>query len=346
MTTAVAGGDRQTDARSLRVLCLDAENGGTVWDEEAFDQHGHNVQIHTKNSHASPTPVLDGERIYVHFGPHGTACLKTDGSVLWRNQGLVYEPQHGNGGSPALVDNLLIICCDGSDERFVAGLDKYTGNKVWRTERELEPLSGFSFSTPTIMEAGGRSQAICPGSGGVWSYDTNTGEQLWRVAYGEGYSVIPRPVIGHGMVYVCSGYSDAQLFAIDPTGRGDVTDSHVKWKIKKGVPMSLSLLVIGDEIYMVDDRGIASCVDTVSGIVHWQQRFSGGFSASPAFADGRIYFQNETGVTTLVRPGTEYQEVAKNRLGDGKIRTFASFAFVDNAILLRSETHLYRIEKP
>jgi len=110
--------------------------------------------------------------------------------------------------------------------------------------------------------------------------------------------------------------------------------------------MSPSLLVIGDEIYMVDDRGIASCVDTVSGIVHWQQRFSGGFSASPAFADGRIYFQNETGVTTLVRPGTEYQEVAKNRLGDGKIRTFASFAFVDNAILLRSETHLYRIEKP
>lgn len=346
LTTAVVVGDGEAAGRSLRVLCLEAETGESVWDVEAFVQQGGEVEIHSKNSHASPTPALEGDRIYVHFGPHGTACLMTDGSIVWKNQGLLYAPQHGNGGSPALADDLLIICCDGSDERFVVGLDNQTGREIWRTERELEPSSGFSFSTPTILEVGGQSQAICPGSGGVWSYDPKTGEQLWRVAYGEGFSVVPRPVAGHGMVYVCSGFGDGQLFAIDPTGSGDVTDSRVKWKRKKNVPNSPSLLLIGDELYMVDDRGIASCVDALSGELCWRQRLTGGFSASPSFADGMVYFQNETGVTTVVKPGREYEEVAKNELGDGKTRTFASFAFTDNAILLRSETHLYRIQKP
>jgi outer membrane protein assembly factor BamB len=240
----------------------------------------------------------------------------------------------------------LILCCDGSDERFVVGLDKHTGKQIWRTERQLEPTKGFSFCTPAILNTGGRSQAICPGSGGVWSYDPKTGKQLWRVAYGEGFSVVPRPVIAHGLVYVCSGFGDGQLFAIDPTGSGDVTDSHVKWKRKKSVPNSPSLLVVGDTIYMVNDGGIASCVDAISGEIYWQERFQGAFSASPSFADGMIYFQNETGVTTVVRPDREYQQVARNKLGDGRSRTFASFAFVDSAILLRSETHLYRIQNP
>jgi outer membrane protein assembly factor BamB len=179
----------------------------------------------------------------------------------------------------------------------------------------------------------------------VWSYDPKTGKQLWRVAYGEGYSVVPRPVFGHGIVYVCSGFGDQQLFAIDPTGSGDVTESHVNWKTKKGVPKSPSVLLVGDELYMVDDKGVASCLNAVSGDIHWQERLTGAFSASPVLANGLIYFQNETGVTTVVKPGIEYQEVAKNTLGDGKVRTFASFAFVENAILLRSETHLYRLQK-
>jgi outer membrane protein assembly factor BamB len=346
LTTAVAEDDSGKVGRSLRVLCLNAENGEILWNEEVFGQGTGNVAIHGKNSHASPTPVLEGDRIYVHFGPHGTACLKIDGSIEWKTQDLVFATPHGGGGSPAIADDRLIVCCDGSDERFVVGLDKRTGQQIWRTERQFEPSSGFSFSTPTILNAGGRSQAVCPGSGGVWSYDPKTGKQLWRVAYGEGFSVIPRPVVAHGLVYVCSGFGDGQLLAIDPTGSGDVTDSHIKWKRKKGVPNSPSLLVVGDAIYMVNDRGIASCVDAISGQLHWQHRLQGAFSASPSFADGMIYFQNETGVTTVVRPDREYQEVARNKLGDGKSRTFASFAFVNSAILLRSETHLYRIQNP
>ncbi|MEQ9407254.1 MAG: PQQ-like beta-propeller repeat protein [Fuerstiella sp.] len=343
LTTAVPD---ESGARMLQTLCLDAADGTQIWRVTVFTQADDSgVELHDKNSHASPTPVLDGDRLFVHFGPHGTACLDTAGTILWTSNDLTYLPQHGNGGSPALADNLLVICCDGRDQRFVAGLDAATGRTVWRTERELEPSRGFSFCTPTILNAGGRLQAVCPGSGGVWSYDPGTGEQLWRVSYGEGYSVVPRPVFGHGLVFVCSGFGDGQLFAIDPSGQGDVTDTHVKWQVKKGVPKSPSVLLVGQQIYMVDDGGVASCLDAVTGQLHWQQRMSGRFSASPTFADGLIWFQNETGQTTVIEPGTEYAEVAKNQLGDGKERTFASFAFVDSAILLRSEHHLYRIEE-
>ncbi len=346
LTTYVPLKDGDAAPQSLRVVCLLAIDGATVWDIETFQHNGEGVEIHSKNSHASPTPIIDENKIYVHFGPHGTACLTLDGDIVWKNDELKYEPQHGNGGCPAVAGNLLIICCDGKDQRYVVGLDKQTGKQVWRTERELEPSRGFSFCTPTLLTVEGRIQAICPGSGGVWAYAADTGEQLWRVTYGEGYSVVPRPVIAHGMVYVCSGFGDSQLFAIDPGGSGDVSETHVKWKTKKGVPKSPSILCVGDELYMVDDRGVASCLNAFTGDLHWQQRLSGGFSASPVYADGVIYFQNETGETTVVEPGTTYSEAALSKLGDGKSRTFASFAFVDNAILLRSETHLYRIQKP
>ncbi|MDG1894253.1 MAG: PQQ-binding-like beta-propeller repeat protein [Fuerstiella sp.] len=346
VTAAVPVDVDASSRHSLRVLCLSASDGETVWDVEAF-QHSadETIEVHNKNSHASPTPILEGDRLYVHFGPHGTACLRTDGSVVWKNSELHYAPQHGNGGSPAVAGDVLVICCDGKDQRYVTGLDKQSGEPIWKTERELSPSRGFSFCTPTIVRVAGASQAICPGSGGVWSYDPQTGKQLWQVAYGEGYSVVPRPVAGHGVVFVCSGFGDQQLFAIDPTGSGDVTDSHVVWKIKKGVPKSPSVLLVENELYMVDDAGIASCLDAVSGEVHWQERLNGKFSASPSLANGLIYFQSETGTTTVVRPGKDYDEVAQNQLGDGEVRTFASFAFVDNAILLRSETSLYRIEK-
>ncbi len=342
VTTAVVNEEAKTT--SLRAVCLNAVDGNTIWDTEVFQKEGA-PKIHEKNSHASPTPVVEGEHLYVHFGTEGTACLTTAGTVVWKNQEQVYEPVHGSGGSPALTDDMLILCCDGGDKRYAIGLDKQTGKEVWKTPRELEPSRGFSFCTPTIIEADGRTQAICPGSGGVWSYDPATGQQLWRVAYGEGYSVVPRPVFGHGLIYVCSGFGDQQLFAIDPTGSGDVTESHVKWQTKKGVPKSPSVLLVGAELYMVDDKGVASCLDAVSGELHWQERLNGAFSASPVLANGLIYFQSETGVTTVAKPGTEFQAVATNTLGDGKTRTFASFAFVDNAILLRSETHLYRIQK-
>jgi outer membrane protein assembly factor BamB len=330
-------------ARSLRVLCLNADDGSLIWDREVFQQQGSDVQIHRKNSHASPTPVIDGGRLYVHFGPAGTACLSLDGEILWKTQALTFKPVHGNGGSPAVFEDTLIVTCDGGDRQFVAGLSTETGEVKWTTSRDTEAQKGFSFSTPTLLNVNGTTQAICPGSGAVVAYDPRTGKELWRVRYGEGYSVVPRPVYGGGLVFVSSGYNSAVLYAIDPSGSGDVTDTHVRWTLKRGVPKTPSMLIVGDELYMVDDGGVASCLDVETGEVHWKQRLGGKYSASPFFGDGRIYFQSETGTTTVVAPGTEYRELAVNELGDGD-RTFASFAVVDDAILLRSESHLYRIE--
>lgn len=343
LTTAIPAADG--NGHSLNVVCLKAADGSEEWNTTVIQQMPDGVEMHKKNSHASPTPVVDGELIYVHFGPNGTACLNTRGEILWKNTTLSYQSQHGTGGCPALYKDTLVICCDGKDHRFVAGLNKVDGKVKWKTDRELEPSRGFSFSTPTIIESANRVQAVCPGSGGVWSYDVLTGEQIWRVAYGEGYSVVPRPIVAHGLVYVCSGFGDGQLIAIDPGGEGDVTETHVKWRSKKGVPKSPSVIIVGDELYMVDDRGIASCLDAITGDLHWQHRLKGGFSASPSYADGVIYFQNETGQTTVIKPGTSFDEVATNNLGDGKLRTFASFGFVGSSILLRNETHLYRITR-
>ena len=343
LTTAVSVGDDDS-AQSLRLLCLNAANGEVVWTQELFQTSGdRKVEIHQKNSHASPTPIIEGDQIYVHFGPHGTACVKTDGDVVWKNTDLDYLPQHGNGGSPALYRDRLIICCDGRDVQYAVALDKSSGKELWRVDQATDASRGFSFCTPTIITVNGKPQAVCPASGAVFSYDPETGREIWRVDYGEGYSVVPRPVFGNGLVFVSSGFGDQQLYAIDPTGAGNVTDSHVVWKTKKGVPRSPSVLLHDNLLFMVDDRGIASCIESTTGELHWQHRMGGAFSASPTYSNGLIYFQNEEGGTTVVRASDSYEEVAENQIGENEERTFASFAVIDDSILLRNETHLYRI---
>lgn len=341
LTTAVP-----TDAgHELRVLCLDAGSGETLWDIKAFDQpEGETVEKHAKNSHASPTPVIDGDRLYVHFGPHGTACLRLDdGETVWKNREVTYAPNHGNGSSPALAGDMLVITCDGRDIQFVLGMNKSTGEIAWRTDRDVHPDKGFSFCTPLIIDVNGQQQAICPGSGAVFAYNPQTGEEIWRVTYGEGFSVVPRPVFGQGLVFICTGFGDGRLLAIDPTGTGDITESHVRWTADRGVPRSPSLLQVGKELFAVDDTGIATCLDAATGEKHWQKRLGGNFSASPLFVAGRIYFQDEQGNATVVNASTTFEELSKNALS-GDERTFASLAVHNGALLLRSEGYLYRIE--
>lgn len=342
LTTAV--GKAAKSDQSLRIICLNSKDGSTVWDVEAFALAAADIEMHKKNSHASPTPVLEDDRLYVHFGSSGTACLKLDGTFVWKTQKLEYSPQHGNGGSPAIAGDKLIICCDGKDIQYVVGLDKATGEIAWKTPRDTTPSRGFSFCTPTIVSAGGKLQAICPGSQAVFSYDPQTGKEIWRVEYGTGYSVVPRPLFAHGLVYVCSGFGDNKLYAIDPTGTGDVTDSHVKWSMKKGVPRSPSLAIVGNELFAVDDAGVATCADAMTGKVHWTKRLGGKYSASPLAAAGRVYFPDEEGKTIVIAASTEFKKLATNQLAEDGARTFASFAVTGKAILLRSETHLYRIE--
>ena len=344
LTSAVDDERDGVSGHSLRAICVDPKSGELSWNVEVFWQpEGDLVEIHKKNSHASPTPILEGDRIYVHFGPHGTACVGTDGIVKWRTQELTYLPLHGNGGSPALEDDLLVINCDGRDIQYVAAVNKKNGEVVWRTSRDTDPSRGFSFCTPTIIEAGGRKQAICPASTAVFAYDLSTGRQLWRVDYGEGYSVVPRPLFAHGLVYVCTGFGDGQLLAIDPEGSGNVTSSHVRWSMGKGVPKSSTPIIVGDLLFMVDDAGIVTCLNAKTGEIAWKNRLKGKYSASPIVADGVLYFQNETGLTTLVAAGDEFQKIGENQVGADGERTFATLSPIEDDILLRNETHLYRI---
>ena len=326
---------------SLRLLAYDVATGDRTLDVEVFDS-SEVYPLNPKNSLASPTAVAgpDGERVYVHFGATGTAALTTDGELVWRAR-FPYISQHGNGGSPILHDGRLILSIDGYDTAFLVAVDAETGEERWRNTRP-DPVSQ-AYSTPLTIRVGDREQIVGVSAFRTTGHDPATGEEIWRVRYPNGFSNVPRPVHGHGMVYVSTGFQTPVLLAVRTDGSGDVTRSHIAWRLRRGAPLTPSPILVGDELYVVTDFGIATCVDAHTGDIHWQQRLGGNHSASPVFVDGRIYFQNEEGITTVIAPGTEFRELARNRL-DGV--TLASMAVSDGALFLRTDTHLYRIEEP
>ncbi|GIW82242.1 MAG: serine/threonine protein kinase [Gemmatales bacterium] len=339
LTTAIEQPNRD---QSLAALAVDLKTGKILWQKEVFRQDARTApRIHRKASHANPTPITDGDKLFVHFGHQGTACLDFEGNIVWRNNRIRYAPVHGNGGTPVLVNDLLVFSCDGSDKQFVVALAKDTGQIEWQTNRETSALKKFAFCTPLVITVDGRKQIVSPGAGLVAAYDPRSGKEIWRVRYGNGYSVVPRPVFGHGLVYVCTGFDTAKLLAIRPTGKGDVTDSHVAWSYDTGIPRTSSLLLFENELYMVSDFGVAQCLDAKSGRLLWRERLGGGFSASPLYADGKIFFPAENGVCTVIRPGKKFVRLARNTLPE---RTFASFAVMDGALIIRTEKHLYRIQ--
>jgi outer membrane protein assembly factor BamB len=327
---------------SLRVQCVDAANGKLVWESEVFRPGPEETRaMHQKNSLASATPILSEDRLYVHFGHMGTAALDLSGKVVWRQTSLKYSPVHGNGGSPALIGDLLVFTCDGANDPFVVALDAPSGGVRWRTPRNTPSSRMFSFSTPLEIEVDGARQIVSAGSGLVGSYDNETGREIWRVLYGEGYSVVPRPVYAAGLLFICSGYDGPTLLAINPAGaRGDITKSGVAWIFRKGVPLTPSPLAVGNELYWVSDNGIAKCLDARTGKVHWDERLDGEFSASPLYAEGRVYFQSEGGVGIVVKAGQTFELLSRNDLEE---RTLASYGVAEQSFIIRSESHLWRI---
>ena len=302
-TTAVDSG------HSLRALCLHPEDGRVLYDVEVFHKQN-SGSIHWKNSHASPTPLLEGSRVYVHYGAHGTACLSSDGRVLWRTE-LAYDHSHGPGGSPVLFEDLLILSCDGTKVQYVVALEKHTGKIRWKRNRK----GRMAYSTPLVIHIQGMDQVVSTGADQTVAYNPLNGEELWWVRY-DGISLVPRPVFGQGLVFLCTGYWTPFLYAIRPNGSGDVTATHVEWSRRQGVPLNPSPLLVDEELYMVSDRGIATCLDAKTGKSYWRERLGGKFTASPIYADGRIYFLNEEGETTVLSPGTEFKKLASNSLDE------------------------------
>jgi outer membrane protein assembly factor BamB len=338
--TAAVGGENSDDV-SLRAVCVDAAGGEIHWNVEIVQPPKRDAErVHTKNSLASATPIATADRLFVHFGHMGTAALDLDGTVVWRQQELQYPPVHGNGGSPVLVDDLVVFSCDGASEPFVAALDQASGEIRWKTPRHTSASKTFSFSTPLVLVVDGIRQVVSAGSGFVGAYDPQDGREIWRVRYGEGYSVVPRPVFAHGLLFVATGFNRARLLAIDPRGaQGDAADN-VVWSHDRSVSLTPSLLVAGDQLFFVSDNGVASCLNARTGRLHWSERLAGDFSASPVFADGHVYFTNEAGTTYVVRADSAFELVATNELGQ---RTLASPAVTNGALFLRTESHLWRI---
>jgi outer membrane protein assembly factor BamB len=327
---------------TLHTFCYDAADGHLVWDTEIFQPDAESVAaMHRKNSPASATPIVSNGKIYVHFGHMGTAALDLTGKVLWRQTELKYSPQHGNGGSPALVGDELIFSADGNPEPFVAALDAATGAVRWKTPRNTTAKKLFSFCTPLAITVDGKAEVISPGSGFVGAYDPQSGAELWRVNYGEGYSVVPRPIYAHGLLFLSSGFDAPVLYAIRPEGAiGDATATNVAWTHRKGAPLTPSMVAIGDELYYVSDNGIAACADAETGSIYWSERLGGDFSASIVAAEGRLYCLNESGVGFVLKAGKTFELLAKNDLGE---HTLASYAVEDGALFIRSEDHLWKI---
>ncbi len=334
------------EGHEMFAVCVDLESGRIVHDVNLFHV-AEPEEIHSLNSSASPTPVVEAGRVWVHFGTYGTACLDSNtAEIIWARRDLKCNHYRGPGSSPFIHGELLYLHYDGSDVQYVVALDKHTGRTVWRTDRstdfgEIDGDFRKAFCTPILIEAGGRRQLISPGSKAAMAYDPASGRELWQVTH-VGFSTTARPLFGHGLVFLHTGFGRNAVCAVQPDGRGDVTESHVVWKVSKAVPCKPSSILVGERLFMVDDKGVGTCLAAKTGEVLWRARLGGDYSASPILADGRLYFFNQQGKATVIRPADEFEVLATNELESG---CMASPAVVGDAMIVRTETHLYRIEK-
>jgi outer membrane protein assembly factor BamB len=337
------------DGHNLYAICIDFTSGNIIHDKLVFEIEDPQKK-HSLNSYATPSPVIEEGRVYVHYGTHGTACLdmKT-GNILWNRNDLNCNHVQGSASSPFLYKHLLILHLEGNDVQYIVALDKKTGKNVWKTDRPKElyektiPLYRKGYSTPIITRIDGKDQLISVGAQTCHAYDPISGEEIWYVYYGTD-STISCPISDEEFVFVITGYQrpSPELWAVRPTGRGDVTESHVVWKIKERVPNESSPIVKNGLIYMVNDQGKLSCIDAKTGQFIWQEKLNGQFGSSPVYADGRIYFSNKKGVTTVIQEGREFKVLSSNVLNEGFM---ASPAIKGNSFIMRTKTHLYRIGK-
>ncbi len=334
-------GPRQQD---LNVVCLDRETGTQRWHARLW---GTAPTLHheTKSSMASPSPVTDGQNIYAFFGSGDVFCVDFSGRLLWQRSLAaeygVFENRFAASSSPLLVNDTLILQCDHYGASYLIAIDKLTGANRWKTER---PEVWLSWSSPVCVdrpEASSAEVIVCS-SEKMDAFDALSGNKLWTLR-GMARECIPTPIVGNGLIYAVSG-PNSSSYAVRPGGRGDVTDSHVIWTYARGNPYGPSAILVGDRYYLVDDHGIATCLDAATGRPKWRKRLGGDFTASPVSAEGRIYFTNEAGSTVVVRAGGDsYEELARNEIGEP---VFASAAISAGRLFLRSASQLWCLADP
>lgn len=335
------------DDLKLHAVCVDQKTGSIIHNIAVLSPENP-PPIHSLNSHASPTPAIEKGRLYCHFGTHGTVCVDTkSGNILWKNTDLPVAHYVGPGSSIVIWKDTVIFHADGADVQYIVALNKHTGKIVWKTDRSgklnTNPDFKKAYGTPLVTRIHGRDQLVSPAADWIYAYDPLTGKELWKVNYETlGFSIVPRPVAGHGMIYFSTSFSPAEIIAIrHKNAKGDCKPT-IAWRYKKGAPSQPSPILVGNELYIVNDRsGIATCLDAVTGEQIWKKRLGGNFSASPTYSEGRLYFSNREGVTTVLQAGRTATQVAKNTL-NGK--HMASFAAAEGAFFIRTDTALYRVE--
>jgi len=339
MTTALGKGT------SLRALAVDLATGKLAIDVEVFKPEALQP-IHAQNSWASPTPVIEGDRVYVSFGAYGTACLDAaTGKALWTNTEAKIQHANGPGSTPILHGDRLFLCCDGIDVQYQIAFDKRTGTVAWKADRSQvinkEGDRRKAYATPLVTTIDGVEQLISPAAEWLYAYAPATGKELWRLHY-PGYSNVPRPVHGLGLLFVCTGFDKPEVWAIKPGGSGELGAGAVVWKSKASAPAQCSPVLVGERLYFINEQGIATCVDAATGKEQWKERLGAACSASPMAAGNRIYFSDRDGTTTVVDAASPaFKVLAKNKLADG---CMASLAVAGNSIVLRTKSALYRIE--
>jgi outer membrane protein assembly factor BamB len=334
------------DGKQLYAVCVDRKSGRVTHDIKVFDIAEPQFCIEM-NSYASPTPVIEEGRVYVHFGAHGTAALDTrSGQVLWTRQDLPCNHFRGPASSPILYGDLLVVAYDGFDYQYVVAFDKLTGKTAWRRDRNIEYGTDNGdakkgYGTAKVIEVDGQPQLVYPSAGATIAYEPESGEEIWRVNHG-GMNACNPPLFGHGLLFLNTAAGGFKLFAMRVGGRGDLTKTNIEWKAAQGVPTRSSPVLVDDLLFMTSDAGIATCLEAKTGKVVWQKRLKGEFSASPIYSEGRVYFPNQDGRTFVIAASRAYELLATNELDDG---CMASPAVYDKAIYLRTRTHLYRLEQ-
>jgi outer membrane protein assembly factor BamB len=350
LTTATEAG------HDFFAIGLDAETGKVLFNEKVFhhdepESLGNGASM---NSYATPSPLIEPGRVYVHFGSLGTACLDTaTGKVLWKRDDLPCRHYRGPSSSPVAFENLLILTMDGANLQYHVALDKKTGQTVWKTDRSVtwndESVPGQmakdgdlrkAHSTPLIVNAAGKAQMLSAGAKAAYAYDPRTGREIWRVQYPD-WSVAPRPLFDRGLAFFVTGLNKKELWAVKTDGQGDVTDTGVVWKLKTRVGKYASPILVNDLIYTAADESFVTCLEAATGQTVWTERVGGKYAASPIYADGRIYLFDQEGTATVLKPGRTLEVLATNKLANGFM---ASPAASGKAFFLRTRTHLYRIE--